>query len=125
MENLWEMIAKTRGVELDEEFVWDYKGFKYKHRITTNGLQIFRHDGWFCSYGVDEFIIGIGEIEKIHFRPQIGDTYYTIFSNTMVTSEGWAGSAGDYARLIAGIVFRTKEEAAAYITTWKEIISKL
>ena len=43
----------------------------------------------------------------------------------MVTSEGWAGSAGDYARLIAGIVFRTKEEAAAYITTWKEIISKL
>ena len=44
MENLWEMIAKTRGVELDEEFIWDYKGFKYKHRITTYGLQILVED---------------------------------------------------------------------------------
>ena len=125
MENLWEMIAKARGVELNEEFILCTKGFEYKHRVTTNGLQVFRHEGWYWSYGIDGFIKGIGVIEKLPFRPQIGDTYYTIFSNTMVTSEGWAGSAGDYARLIAGIVFRTKEEAAAYIPTWKEIVSKL
>ena len=119
------MIAKTRGVELNEEFLLVYKGFKYKHKITTDGLLVFRYGGWCLSCGINEFIEGVGEIEKLPFRPQLGDTYYTIFSNTMVTSDGWAGSAGDYARLIAGIVFRTKEEAAAYITTWKEIISKL
>ena len=90
MENLWEMIAKARGVELNEEFILCTKGLEYKHRITTNGLEAFRHEGWFCSYGIDEFIKGVGEIEKLPFRPQIGDTYYTIFSNTMVTSEGRA-----------------------------------
>ena len=126
MENLWKMIAEVRGVELDEEFIWDYKGFKYKHRITTSGLQIFVEDKWFGnSTSATAFIEGAGEIEKLPFRPQIGDTFYTIFSNTMVTSERWAGSAGDYARLMAGLVFRTKEEAAAYIPTWKEIVSKL
>ena len=85
MENLWEMIAKARGVELNEEFIWVFLGSEYKYKITTNGLQVFRHEGWFCSYSVDEFIEGEGEIEKLPFRPQIGDTYYTIFSNTMVS----------------------------------------
>ena len=125
MENLWEMIAKARGLELNEEFILINRGLEFKHKITTDGLYAFGHEGWYSSYGVAGFIRGEGVIEKLPFRPQIGDTYYTIFSNTMVTGESWAGSAGDYARLIAGIVFRTKEEAAAYVTTWKEIISKL
>ena len=121
MENLWEMIAKARGVELNEEFIW--KGLRYK--VTDYEGLLVLDGSWVKSNSVVSFIRGWGDIEKLPFRPQIGDTYYTIFSNTMVTSEGWAGSAGDYARLIAGIVFRTKEEAAAYVTTWKERISKL
>ena len=38
MENLWEMIAKARGLELDEEFILIDKGLTYKHKITTDGL---------------------------------------------------------------------------------------
>ena len=88
MENLWEMIAKARGLELNEEFILCAKGLEYKLRITTNGLEAFRHEGWFCSYGVDEFIRGVGEIEKLPFRPQIGDTYYTIFSKLWLRVKG-------------------------------------
>ena len=78
MDNLWEMIAKARGVELDEEFIWDYKGFKYKHRITTYGLQILVEDKWFCAHtSTTAFIEGAGTIEKLPFRPQKDDKYYT------------------------------------------------
>ena len=37
MENLWEMIAKARGVELNEEFILVHRGLIYKHKITTDG----------------------------------------------------------------------------------------
>ena len=125
MENLWEMIAKARGVELGEEFILVDRGLEYKHRITTNGLQVSRHEGWFCSYDVDAFIRGEGEIEKIPFRPQIGDDYYTIINKGEVIISLWEDRSVDYTRLIAGVVFRTREEAEAYIPTWLDRISKL
>ena len=125
MENLWEMIAKARGLELNEEFILCTKGFEFKHRITTNGLQVFRHEGWFCSYGVDEFIKGEGVIEKLPFRPQIGDSYYTIINENEVIISLWENRSIDYTRLISGVVFRTREEAEAYIPTWLDRISKL
>ena len=126
MENLWEMIAKARGLELNEEFIWDYKGFKYKHRITTYGFQILVEDKWFGAHtSTTAFIEGAGVIEKLPFRPQKGNTYYTTFSNNSVSYDIWTGNTADYARLIAGVVFRTREEAEAYIPTWQERISKL
>lgn len=127
MDNLWEMIAKARGVELDEEFIWDYKGFKYKHRITTYGLQILVEDKWFGTHSsTTAFIEGAGTIEKIPFRPQEGGVYYTFYLiNKEVAYSTWDNTSVDYARLIAGIVFRTREEAEAYIPIWQERISKL
>ena len=125
MENLWEMIAKARGVELYEEFMLVHKCGKYKFRVTTQGFHIFIDNQWEEINITDEFIKGKGEIEKIPFRPQIGDTYYTTFSNTWVLDDIWAGNTADYARLIAGVVFRTREEAEAYVPTWLDRISKL
>ena len=125
MENLWEMIAKARGLELNEEFILSARGLEYKHRITTNGLQVSRHDGWFCSYDVDAFIRGEGEIEKLPFRPQIGGDYYTIINKGEVIISLWEDRSVDYTRLIAGVVFRTREEAKAYVQTWLDRISKL
>lgn len=125
MDNLWEMIAKARGVELDEEFIWVSIGSNYKYKITTCGLYIFVAEQWGSACTVNEFIAGAGTIKKIPFRPQKGDTYYTPFSNTLVLDDIWAGNTVDYARLIAGVVFRTIEEAESYLPTWKERISKL
>ena len=124
MENLWEMIAKARGLELNEEFILCTKGLECKHRITLNGLEAFRHEGWYCSYGIDEFIKGEREIERLPFRPQIGDEYYYT-SIDSITSAKWIDSTTDYARLIAGIVYRTREEAKDYIITWLDRVSKL
>ena len=125
MENLWNLIAKARGVELNEEFILVYMGSKCKHKITTYGLNIFIGEEWCGSRAVDEFIRGEGEIEKLPFRPQIGDKYYTITNKGEVYTNVWEELSLDYARLIAGVVFKTREEADAYIPTWLERISKL
>lgn len=124
MDNLWGMIAKARGVELDEEFILVYMGSKYKHKITNYGLNIFIGEEWCGSRAIDKFIRGEGEIEKLPFRPQIGDKHYSTFMDSII-SDKWVNATVDYTRLIAGIVFKTKEEAEAYLPTWKERISKL
>ena len=125
MENLWNLIAKARGVELNEEFILVYMGSKCKHKITTYGLNIFIGEEWCGSRAVDEFIRGEGEIEKLPFRPQKGDVFYTTITNNTVIDEEWLDTTSDYTRLIAGIVFRTKKEAEDYLPTWQERISKL
>ena len=125
MDNLWGMIAKARGLELNEEFMLVYMGSKCKHKITTYGLNIFVGGEWCGSRSIDEFIRGEGEIEKIPFRPQKGDNYYTIVNENEVIISLWENRSIDYTRLISGVVFRTREEAKAYIPTWQERISKL
>ena len=123
MENLWKMIAEARGVELDEEFKWSNLTDKY--RIRESGLEHFEDGQWCNSLRAIEFIVGIGEIEKLPFRPKRAEVYYTIIHNTATVSYHWADTTADYERLIAGVVFRTREEAEAYLPTWKERISKL
>ena len=125
MDNLWGMIAKARGLELNEEFMLVYMGSKCKHKITTYGLNIFVGGEWCGSRSIDEFIRGEGEIEKLPFRPQKGDNYYTIVNENEVIISLWENRSIDYTRLIAGVVFSTREEAEAYIPAWKERISKL
>ena len=127
MENLWNLIAKARGVELDEEFLYSLGNFEYKYRISERGLEYYDNDGgrWTFSDCSSEFIKGIGEIEKIPFRPQKGEMYYSIDNYNSAWGYDWVGTTRDYTRLITGIVFRTLEEAEAYIPTWKERISKL
>ena len=85
MENLWEMVAKARGVELYEEFMLVYSGRKYKIRVTTQGFHIFIDNQWEETNITDEFIKGKGIIEKIPFRPQKGDEYYTIALNYAIS----------------------------------------
>ena len=125
MENLWEMIAKARGVEINEEFSYSWDGTSYKYRINEKGLEIYQDGQWYPSSRANIFIRGEGKIEREPFRPQRAEVYYTIIHNTATVSYHWADTTADYERLIAGLVFRTKEEAEAYIPIWQEIISKL
>lgn len=125
MENLWETIAKSRGVEMNEEFSYSWSIFTFKLRISEEGLEVYEDGRWCSSSCANIFIKGDGEIERLPFRPQIGGRYYTTFTNNSVITEMWLDSAADYARLIVGLVFRTREEAKAYLPTWQEKISKL
>lgn len=125
MENLWEMIAKARGVKLDEEFLYSLDGAKYKYRINGKGLEMYEDGQWYSSSRSNAFIRGEGKIERLPFRPKRTEVYYTIIHNTATVSYHWGDTTADYERLIAGVVFRTREEAEDYIPTWQEIISKL
>ena len=125
MENLWEMIAKARGVKLDEEFLYYWSSFTNKLRISEEGLEIYEDGQWCASSYAHVFIRGEGKIERLPFRPQRTEVYYTIIHNTATVSYHWADTTTDYERLIAGVVFRTREEAEAYIPTWIERINKL
>ena len=123
MENLWETIAKARGVELNEEFKWNdltYKITDYDGLLVLDCSCV-----WVMSGRMHGFIKGEGKIERLPFRPKRAEVYYTIIHNTATVSYHWADTTADYERLIAGLVFRTKEEAEAYIPIWQEIISKL
>ena len=121
MENLWEMIAKARGVAINEVFKW--QGSKYK--ITNYEGLLVLGDEWTKSRSVLSFIRGEGKIERLPFRPQRTEVYYTIIHNTATVSYHWADTTADYERLIAGVVFRTREEAEAYIPAWLERIREL
>ena len=125
MENLWETIAKARGVKLDEEFLYSLDGTKYKYRINEKGLEMYEDGQWYSSSRANAFIRGEGKIEREPFRPKRVEVYYTIIHNTATVSYHWGDTTADYERLIAGVVFRTREEAEAYIPTWIERINKL
>ena len=121
MDNLWGTIAKARGVELNEEFEW----FGLRYKVTDyDGLLVLK-DRWEMSNSVISFIKGEGVIKKLPFRPKIAETYYSIIHNASTISFKWANTTADYERLIAGIVFRTREEAEDYLPIWQERISKL
>ena len=125
MENLWETIAKARGVAINEDFSYSLDGVEYKYRINEKGLEMYEDGQWYSSSRANAFIRGEGKIEREPFRPQRAEVYYTIIHNTATVSYHWGDTTADYERLIAGLVFRTKEEAEAYIPTWKERISNL
>ena len=119
------MIAKARGVKLNEEFLYSFNGPKYKYRISGKGLEVYEYEQWFPSSHSDAFIRGEDKIERLPFRPKRVELYYTIIHNTATVSYHWGDTTADYERLIAGVVFRTREEAEAYIPTWIERINKL
>ena len=120
MENLWEMIAKARGVAINEVFKW--QGSKYK--ITNYEGLLVLENGWVKSRSVLSFIRG-GDycvIEKIPFAPEIGENYWTYYNNQEIYIETycWNDSTFDKERKLFGIVFRTEIEASDYLPTWKK-----
>lgn len=125
MENLWELVAKAIGVKLDEEFLYSLDGAKYKYRINGKGLEMYEDGQWYPSSRSNAFIRGEGKFERLPFRPKIDDSYFTIINENEVIISLWGNRSIDYTRLIAGVVFRTREEAEAYIPIWIERINKL
>ena len=121
MENLWEMIAKDRGVELNEEFKWN--GLIYQITDYDGLLVLDCSCAWVTSGRIHGFIKGEGKIEKIHFLPKVGETYWTYTDGVyapIVRRYSWDNSCYDKERKLLGIVFRTEQEAKDYLPTWEK-----
>ena len=118
MENLWEMIAKARGVELNEEFKWNGSIYKIAE---YDGLLVL-DCSWVRSNSVVSFIKGYGKIEKLPFLPKMGENYWTYTgcgdNEPYIDKYIWHNLYYDKERKLFGIVFRTKQEAKDYLPTW-------
>ena len=120
MENLWKMIAKARGVELNEEFKWN--GLTYKI-AEYDGLLVL-YCSWVRSDSVVSFIEGDGRIEKLPFLPKVGESYWTYTdcgdNEPYIDKYIWNNLCYDKERKLLGIVYRTEQEAIDYLPTWEK-----
>ena len=121
--NLIPEICKMLGVELGEEF--EIKGREYIFHFVDNGLIAYRTDGSVLPYEncLAHFlwlINGEEEIVKMPWKPKREGTFWTFCINgdddddlLEVDWYVWHEDVEDLARLKAGWVYRTKEEAQA------------
>ena len=125
-ENKFAQIAKMFGLELEE--VFHIKNTISPCKFTTEGLIFQNGLGAWVHGSLFQQKLLTGEIEVIMppFRPQKGDLFWTYFySDWVVATADWLGDPMDYARLEAGMVFRTQEEAlAARANIYKKVTGK-
>lgn len=118
--NLIPQIAHMLGVELFEEFKVVYKvGFEIICNFTKEG--VFVHEEG-CSGKHDkellaDIICGKAEIVKLPWKPKHKDKYWTFYINDHnkldIDWDIWTEDIAELARLKAGWVFKTEEEAQA------------
>ena len=112
-------ICKMLGVEINEEFTVPPLSGKY--RISNYGLQFLADDGyWKLSKYFDAILTGEYKIEKLPFKPQNGDEYWTVVwrkvrscADLMPIKCIYWDDIGDHFRVALGLVYRTREEAEA------------
>ena len=122
--NLIPEIAKMLGVELGEEF--KIKGFNgVTYRFANDGLRLTHDDGsrkfdTTANMALIDLLSGIAEIVKMPWKPKREGTFWTFCINgdddddlSEVDWYVWHEDVEDLARLKAGWVYRTKEEAEA------------
>ena len=119
-------IAKMFGLELDE--VFQIKGVKGEFKFDPQGLVSEDSQGkWlFDSTILRRLLSGDLEVVRPPYRPQTGDFYWSyIYSGWVVAGSDWIDDAVDHARLEAGMVFRTQEEALdARAELYKKVTGK-
>ena len=126
-ESKFTQIAKMFGLELEE--VFHIKAFKRGYKFTSTGLY-FKEDGqydWICAEKELRLLLsGCLKVVRPPYRPQTGDLYWSyIYSGWVVAGSDWIDDAVDHARLAAGMVFRTQEEAlAARAELYKKVTGK-
>lgn len=126
MNNLWEMIAKARNVELGEEFIWRVVGRVERCKVCEDGFYVFEEDKYTQNhYSLGSFLMGEGEITKLPFEPKLNETYWSYNSCIRADDWIWLDSSFDYRNKMLGLVFRTKEEAENYLPTFKEKLKEV
>lgn len=103
-------VAKLLGVELDEEFLVDDIGYKFK--INIDGLFFYESKRWWRSAMLPDLLTGTLTIKKLPYEPKVGDYYY--YPNTHCIAVGgrvWNNNSVDFALKLLNMVYRTNEEA--------------
>lgn len=119
--NLIPEIAKMLGVEMGEEF--KIKGFdELIYKFADDGLR-FTNDvnpnnfDTTANVALTALLNGKNEIVKLPWKPKRKDKYWTFYRNDHNKLDAnwniWTEEIAELARLKAGWVFRTKEEAEA------------
>ena len=122
MSYIKDIVEKVLPVGIGEEFniILDdgrycmYNPFKF-----TETDLIDTHGGVFTAY-IGRIITQEYKIEKIPFKPKIGENHWSYDDELKPCQYTWTGHPFDYIDKMLGLVFRTKEEAENYLPTFKE-----
>lgn len=135
--NYMKEVASLLGVELEEEFrIIKPDGTDFGIFVITDegiGRKIILNEEEGDSYLMDissstmtYLLTGTCKIEKLPFKPELGDWYWIPTVETdgkiNVYSFVWEGIVYDYLAYHLGLCFRTKEEAEQNKDKLKEII---
>lgn len=125
-ENKFPQIAEMLGVKLEE--VFHIQGGVFPYKFTSKGLCYQNTIGeWIHSEGIFPKILrGECEIIMPPYRPNRGDRYFSYADFSWdIRCFGWDNLPLDYARLEAGMVFRTQDEACKELpSVYKKVTGK-
>lgn len=114
--NKMKELAGIFGLELGEKFNIKYSNgecLEYTpHEFTEEGLIDKDGDGTPITINL---LRGVYTIEKLPFRPEEGQRYYTIGLGLTVIHHYWTNGNYDMERKLLGVVFRTQREAIEYL----------
>ena len=124
MANLIPQIAEMLGVEIGEEFeVKGRKGVAYKFiidELIVSGSNNAEHGYTSANMVLVSLVRGDAEIVKLPRKPKEGEKYWTFYINDEDALDAdwsvWHEDVDDFARLKAGWVYRTEEEAKAELS---------
>lgn len=134
--NYMDDIAKMLGVEIGEWFKISKNAKiceELTYKFTPRGLYVeFIDNEGTCYFDpVDgKYWAGIlnGEFEivKLPWKPKFGKTYYhPMIRNPYIREEAWFDTTFDCALYLAGMCYKTKEEAKAHLADdYKKLTGK-
>ena len=123
--NILPEIAKMLDVEMYEKFKIEGMSSDLVFRIGVDGLEMERFDYaeddriWvnLASCNFVDLLTGKAKIVKLPWKPKRKDKYWTLYINGHnkldIYWNIWTEEIAEFARLKAGWVYRTKEEAYA------------
>lgn len=122
--NKFAQIAKMFDLELEEVFCVDGENFKF----TLEGLKCEKFKAeWIPAYLIlQDLLKGTCEVVRLPYRPNRGDRYFSYADFSWdIRCFGWDNLPLDYARLEAGMVFRTYDEARKELPSiYKKVTGK-
>lgn len=117
-------IRERFGLKIGERFKIP-KYSTYKFYFTEDKLMKDYGDGHpeVAYYALGCMVIDPEEVELLPFKPQKGDSYWTIFfqgCDFYPAKVEWCNSSFDYFCFFAGYCFRTEDEALSAIPQYRE-----
>lgn len=118
MANLIPEICKMLGLEIGEEF--QIKGDNATYKFASDGLRLIHDNGskhfdTTANMVLVDLLSGYAEIVKLSWKPKQDEKYWTFYINDEDALDAdwsvWHEDVDDFARLKAGWVYRTEEEA--------------